>query len=169
MPFIMVAYFLITSIFASSLAGILVLVGLLITSIIVAIVSQFQVFKSNVLPTVLTFENWNISNLPLSTSTFAYVLGYFVQVIIKNDIVSSNILLLVALTAILGGDLTYQLAHQQPYAIVSAIIGILLGIGWGAMLPKSMQMVPQSYDQSKCNVKKGIYRCKIKRTGEVLQ
>ncbi len=168
MPFIMVAYFLITSIFASSFAGILVLIGLSITSIIVSIVSQLQVFKSNTLPTVLTFENWNISNLPLSTSTFAYVLGYFIQVIIKNDIVSGNTLLLVALSAILVGDLMYQLAHQQQFAIVSAIIGILLGIGWGAMLPKSMQMIPQSYDQSKCNVKKGIYRCKIKRTGEVL-
>lgn len=170
MPFIMVAYLLITSIFASSFAGIMALIGLTLTSIVVIIVSQLPVFTGTlpVESSILTFNNWNVSNLPLSTSTFAYMLGYFIMVIVKNDIVSSNTLLLIALSAILGGDLMYQLAKSQQYAIVSAIIGILLGVGWGAMLPKSMQMVPQSFEQSKCNVKKGIYRCKIKRTGEMV-
>lgn len=167
MPFIMVAYLLITSIFASSFAGLMALVGLLVTSIITIMVSRF-VPSQNPNNTILTFEGWNISNLPLSTHTFAYMLGYFVYVIVKNDMVSSNLLLIIALSAILGGDLVYQLANSNNYAIIPAIIGLLLGIAWAAMLPKTSQMVPQSYEQSKCNVKKGIYRCRIRRTGEIV-
>ncbi len=167
MPFIMVAYLLITSIFASSFAGFMTLIGLLFVSGITVFVSRF--FPSQPPNDVLlTFEGWNISNLPLSTSTFAYMLGYFVYVIVKNDIASSNILLLLALSAILGGDVLYQLSRSNTNAVVSGIIGLLLGVSWAAMMPKSMQMVPQSYDQTKCNVKKGIYNCRIRRTGEVV-
>lgn len=167
MPFIMVAYLLITSIFASSFAGLMALVGLLFTAIITIMVSRF-VPSQNPSDTILTFEGWNISNLPLSTHTFAYMLGYFVYVIVKNDMVSSNLLLIIALSAILVGDLVYQLANSNNYAIIPAIIGLLLGSLWAAMLPKTSQMVPQSYEQSKCNVKKGIYRCRIRRTGEIV-
>jgi hypothetical protein len=72
------------------------------------------------------------------------------------------------LSAILGGDVLYQLSRSNTNAVVSGIIGLLLGVSWAAMMPKSMQMVPQSYDQTKCNVKKGIYKCRIRRTGEVV-
>jgi hypothetical protein len=168
MPFIMVAYLLITSIFASSFAGLMVLVGLLLTTGITIMVSRFIPTTQNPSDTILTFEGWNISNLPLSTHTFAYMLGYFVYVIVKNDMVSSNLLLIIALSAILCGDLVYQLANSNNYAIIPAIIGLLLGSLWATMLPKTAQMVPQSYEQSKCNVKKGIYRCRIRRTGEIV-
>jgi positive regulator of sigma E activity len=97
------------------------------------------------------------------------MLGYFVYVIVKNDMVSSNALLISALTLILVGDLTFQLKNSSNgYVIIPAIIGSLLGWAWAAMLPKKTQMVPQSYEQSKCNVKKGIYRCRIRRTGEIV-
>ena len=170
MPFIMVAYLLITSIFASSFAGLMALVGLLITTIITIMVSRFIPNLSQTpSDTILTFEGWKISNLPLSTHTFAYMLGYFVYVIVKNDMVSSNALLISALTLILVGDLTFQLKNSSNgYVIIPAIIGSLLGWAWAAMLPKKTQMVPQSYEQSKCNVKKGIYRCRIRRTGEIV-
>lgn len=168
MPFIMVAYLLITSIFAGSYAGLMALVGLLLTAGITIMVSRFIPTAQNPSDTILTFEGWNISNLPLSTHTFAYMLGYFVYVIVKNDVVSSNGLLISALTLILVGDLGYQLANANNYAIIPAIIGTLLGVAWAAMLPKTAQMVPQSYEQSKCNVKKGIYRCRIRRTGEIV-
>jgi len=168
MPFIMVAYLLITSIFASSFAGLMALIGLLVSAIITIMASRIIPTTQNPSNTILTFEGWNISNLPLSTHTFAYMLGYFVYVIVKNDMVSSNLLLIIALSAILGGDLVYQLANSNNYAIIPAIIGLLLGSAWAAMLPKTSQMVPQSYEQSKCNVKKGIYRCRIRRTGEIV-
>ncbi len=169
MPFIMVAYLLITSIFASSFAGLMALVGLLLTTGITIMVSRFIPTTQNPSDTILTFEGWNISNLPLSTHTFAYMLGYFVYIIVKNDIVSSNGLLISALTLILVSDLTYQLANaNNGFIIIPAIIGLGLGVAWAAMLPKTAQMVPQSYEQSKCNVKKGIYRCRIRRTGEIV-
>ena len=117
MPFIMVAYLLITSIFASSLSGLMALIGLLITSGITIAISRLFASPMNS-DTLLTFEGWSISNLPLSTNTFAYMLGYFVYVIVKNDIVSNNILLIFALSAILGGDLTYQLAKENSNAVI---------------------------------------------------
>lgn len=168
MPFIMVAYLLITSVFASSFSGLMALLGLLITALITAGVSRFFPNENTGNTNLLTFEGWSISNLPLSTNTFAYMMGYFLYIIIQHDMVSSNVLLLFALSTILGGDLLYQSSIGNQIAIISAIIGVLLGLGWAAILPKTMQMVPQSADQSKCNSKKGVFRCRIKRTGEIV-
>jgi hypothetical protein len=171
MPFIMVAYLLITAVFAGSIGGLMTLVGLGITAIITIAVSRLDYFKSpNVSDTLLTFNETALSKLPLSTHTFAYMLGYFVFVLSKNDLVSNNALLISALTIILGGDLYYNNSiNNGVNAFMATIIGIFGGVIWGAIMPNTMRMVPQSYDQSKCNVKKGIYRCRIKRTGEIVQ
>ncbi len=167
----MVAYLLITAIFAGSIGGLMALVGLGISAIITIGVSRLDFFQSpSPSATLLTFNETALSKLPLSTNTFAYMLGYFIFVTTKSDIVSSNGFLLTVLTIILGGDLYYNSSiNNGVNAFVATILGFFGGFSWAAIMPKEMKMIPQSYDQSKCNVKKGIYRCRIKRTGEIVK
>lgn len=174
MPFIMVAYLLITTIFTGSFSGVLVLTGLLIATIIVITVSSFisdNLQESvNPLGKLLSFNNSTLSKLPLGTSTFAFMFAYFTTVIVKNDIVSSNLFLITTLTVILVGDIVFQRTSggMGDYAIVPALIGGFVGLIWASILPKSSQMIPSSLEQSKCDTKKGIYRCRIRKTGEIV-
>lgn len=174
MPFIMVAYLLITAIFTGSFSGILVLTGLLIASVIVIMVSSFlgDTIPSpiNPLGKLLSFNGSPLSKLPLSTSTFGFMFAYFTTVIVKNDLVSNNWFLITALTVILAGDIVFQKTSggMNNYAIIPAIIGGFVGLIWASILPKSSQMIPSSMEQSKCDTKKGIYRCRIRKTGEII-
>lgn len=146
------------------------LVGLGITAMITIAVSKFDAIATPANPAenILTIGDAAISRLPLSTHTFAYMLGYFVFVLSKNSMVSDNALLITTLTLILAGDLYYNMKKSSLNTFMAMLIGIFGGVTWGAIMPNTMRFVPQSYDQSKCNVKKGIYRCRIKRTGEIV-
>lgn len=174
MPFIMVAYLLITAIFTGSFSGILVLTGLLVATVIVIAVSSFLgdtiPQPINPLGTLLSFNNSPLSKLPLGTSTFGYMFAYFTAIFVKNGIITSNWFMFVTLALILAGDITYQstTGGMGKYAVIPALIGGFVGLIWAFVLPESSQMVPRSLEQSKCNTNKGVYRCRIRKTGEIV-
>jgi hypothetical protein len=175
MPFIMVSFLVIISLFTSELSGFWILVGLLLSSILTIGVSKTQWITSNadITPEMLqrcnliTFGGHVLSNLPLSTHTFAFIFAYFMYVTMVNKIASNNLFLLIVLGGIMVIDVIFNFNNcAKHYVFVPLFIGALSGITWAGILGKENQMLPKSADsQASCKVNKNnVYNCKIKRS-----
>ncbi len=175
MPFIMVSFLVIISLFTSELSGFWILVGLLLSSIVTIVVSKTQWITSNadITPEMLqrcnliTFGGHVLSNLPLSTHTFAFIFAYFMYVTMIHKIAFNNLFLLVSLGSILVIDVLFNMKNcAKQYVFIPLIIGAISGITWAAILGKENQMLPKTtYSQASCNINKNnVYNCKIKRS-----
>ena len=116
MPFIIVAFLIISSLFSGELSGFLVLVGLIISSFITIGISKFLDNPTNTavlnVNEILIFNNSPLSNLPLSTHTFAFIFGYFIYVIVTNKVVYQNGLLITMVTLLVAIDIMYKYLNQ---------------------------------------------------------
>lgn len=177
MPFIIVAFLVISSLFSGELSGFLLLVGIMVSSLITIGVSHMpsikKIWDSNEQQmaecSLLTLNNSVLSYLPLSTHTFAFIFGYFIYVIVTNRIVIKNWLLIAMITVLVFADVLYNFNKcAQQYVLIPLIIGVFSGVIWATMIGKKNQMIPQEDIASKCEVTKGLYKCKIKRTGQVV-
>lgn len=175
MPFIMVAFLVISSLFSGELSGFLVLVGLIISSMITIGISKMEFVQNGITSSVLnecsllTLNDTVLSNLPLSTHTFAFIFGYFIYVIVTNKLVVKNALLIAMLTVLVFVDVVYNFnSCAQQFVVIPLIVGVFSGVIWALMIGKQNQMMPQADSASKCSVTKGLYKCKIKRTGQVI-
>ena len=183
MPFIMVSFLVISSLFTGDLSGLLVLVGLLLTSMITIGISQMPFVKTNYNNAggnidayntlkqcnLITMDNQLLSYLPLSTHTIAYIFGYFIYVIVTNKLSQSNGGIIAILTILLVIDIVYNFKNcAGQFVFIPLIIGLLSGVTWGVMVGKKNQMIPKSEGSSKCSVNKGLYKCKIKKTGQII-
>ena len=174
MPFIIVAFLVISSLFSGEISGFLVLVGIMLSSLITIGISQMQVteesFKQNLNDcSILTINNTLLSTLPLSTHTFAFILGYFIYIIVKNKIVLKNALLIAMITVLVAVDVLYNFNYcAKELVLIPLIICSFSGVLWAIMIGKGNQMIPQEETASKCSMTKGLYKCKIKRTGQVV-
>lgn len=176
MPFMIVSFLVISSLFSGELSGFLLLVGIMLSSLITIGVSHMSFLKqdSNSLEkmmkcSLLTLNDSVLSYLPLSTHTFAFIFGYFIYVIVTNKLVVKNALLIAVVTILLFIDILYNFnSCAEQYVIIPLIIGVFSGVVWAVILGKRNQMIPQEDRASKCSVTKGMYRCKIKRTGQIV-
>lgn len=177
MPFIVVAFLVITSLFSGELSGFLVLVGILISSLATMGFSNFSFVKDywkdktdKLLEcNVLTINGGPLSYLPLSTHIFAFVFAYFLYTTATNKVLTQNGLLVSLLGFLVFYDIFYNFnSCVGGYVFLPLIIGIISGILWAIIVGKKNQMIPQQDLASKCEVSKGMYRCKIKRTGQVI-
>jgi hypothetical protein len=180
MPFIIVAFLVISSLFSGDFSGFLLLVGIIISSLITIAVSSFVVkgiettkmdewYKKMHNCNILTINETVLSFLPLSTHTFAFIFGYFIYVIVTNKVVVKNALLIAMLTILVFIDVLYNFnSCAEGYVLLPLIIGVFSGVTWALMIGKTNQMVPQEDRASKCSITKGLYKCKIKRTGQVV-
>ncbi len=173
MPFIMVSFLVITSLFSNDLSGFFILVGLLLSSIVTIAISRTQLItNSGVLDgdmlrrcNLITLGNQVLSYLPLSTHTFAYIFTYFLYVTITNSIAKNNIFLLTVLAVILAIDVVFNYRNcAQHFVLIPLLIGAISGILWAATIGKKNQMVPTKDPQSSCSVNKNVYNCKIKKS-----
>ena len=174
MPFIIVAFLVISSLFSGEISGFLVLVGIMLSSLITIGISQMQVteesFKQNLNDcSILTINNTLLSTLPLSTHTFAFILGYFIYIIVKNKVVLKNALLIAMISVLVAVDVLYNFNYcAKELVLIPLIIGSFSGVLWAIMIGKGNQMIPQEDRASKCSMTKGLYKCKIKRSGQVV-
>lgn len=183
MPFIIVAFLVISSLFSGDFSGFLLLVGIMISSLITIAVSSFVVkgieakgtttmddwYKKLHNCNILTINETVLSFLPLSTHTFAFIFGYFIYVIVTNKLIIKNALLIAIVTILVVIDVLYNFnSCAEGYVLLPLIIGVFSGVIWALMIGKKNQMIPQEDGASKCNVTKGLYKCKIKRTGQVV-
>ena len=178
MPFIIVAFLVITSLFSGELSGFLVLVGILLSSLLTIGVSNFSFIQDEILSkkdkildcSILTINGGPLSYLPLSTHIFTFIWGYFLYAIIKNSVVTNNGFLIALMTILVAIDLGYNWTSCVGWLwVFPALIGVMSGVLWAIIVGRDNQMVPQQDLASKCNVSKGMYRCKIKRTGQIIK
>jgi hypothetical protein len=181
MPFMLVAFLVISSLFSGELSGFLLLVGIMISSLITIGISHMPFVKevwkdekSNVMQkmaecSLITINDTVLSYLPLSTHTFSFIFGYFIYVIVTNKLVVKNALLIAMVTILVFIDIAYNFnSCAGQFVIIPLIIGVFSGMIWAVILGKKNQMIPQEDGASKCSVTKGMYRCKIKRTGQIV-
>lgn len=116
MPFIIVAFLVITSLFSGELSGFLVLVGILLSSLLTIGASNFSFVQDKVLAdkdkilecSILTINGGPLSYLPLSTHIFTFIWGYFIYAITKNSVVTNNGFLIALMTILVAIDLGYN-------------------------------------------------------------
>jgi hypothetical protein len=184
MPFMIVAFLVISSLFSGEFSGFLLLVGIMVSSLITISVSHMDFVKDTLKDdsgadngkmakmlecSLLTINNSVLSYLPLSTHTFAFIFGYFIYVIVTNNLVVKNALLIAMITLLVFIDMVYNFnSCAEEMVVIPLIIGVFSGVLWAVIIGKKNQMVPQEERASKCGVTKGMYKCKIKRTGQVV-
>lgn len=181
MPFMLVAFLVISSLFSGELSGFLLLVGIMLSSLITIGISHmpfvkevWQTENSNMMQkmaecSLITMNDTVLSYLPLSTHTFSFIFGYFIYVIVTNKLVVKNALLIAMVTILVFIDIAYNFnSCAGQFVIIPLIIGVFSGMIWAVILGKKNQMIPQEDGASKCSVTKGMYRCKIKRTGQIV-
>ena len=172
LPFIIMAFLIISTLFSGELSGFLVLIGIIVSSLITIGISKLIADPTN--PAVLNvneiliFNNSPLSNLPLNTHIFAFIFGYFIYVIIANKRTYQNGLLISMITTLVAIDIAYKHISQVPNYSIPLLIGIFSGVLWAIIIGKKNQMIPQDDPASKCSVNKGLYKCKIKRTGQII-
>jgi len=183
MPFMIVSFLVISSLFSGELSGFLLLVGIMISSLITIGVSHMDFIKELWNPSgspngemekmvecsLLTINNSVLSYLPLSTHTIAFIFGYFIYAIVTNKLVVKNALFIAIITILVFIDMVYNFnSCAKEYVIIPLIIGVFSGVLWAVIIGKKNQMIPQEDGASKCSVTKGLYKCRIKRSGQVI-
>lgn len=173
MPFIMVSFLVIQSLFSNDMSGFFILVGLLLSSVVTIVISKTQlVTNSGVIEddmlrkcNLITLGNQVLSYLPLSTHTFAYILSYFIYVTIYHKIAKNNLFLLSILSIILAIDVVFNYRNcAKNLVVIPLFIGALSGLLWASTIGPDKHMVPKKDDKSSCSVNKNVYNCKIKRS-----
>jgi hypothetical protein len=146
-PFVIISFFAIYSIVAGEVTGIMVASGALITSIITIIISGIEPIKDKITTfrdgkkgeldimdysaahcNILTFNNTVISYLPLSTHTISFIIGYLFMAAVPNFYIVIPLLIFLMI------DVAYNYLNcTGVFVIIPLAIGLLLGVGWGAL------------------------------------
>lgn len=168
------------------MGGALLAIGALLTSIITAGLSQFDVIKTYIQDyrkekdttldddaklilysmahcNILTLNNHIISNLPISTHILAFMVGYISYgfTIEYTNNYSVSIILLSILVVFLLIDTIYNyLQCSGALVLIPLIIGGLCGWGWGAANKSSY--VNAHTEKCELNSTKKIYGCKMR-------
>ena len=152
-PFIIVCYFSINSIFNQDLKGLIYLVGLLISCFVTFLIGQtipisFSIGSAPENPlspravapvcNLLTIgKDGSFSRIPLGISVLCFTMIYLVTVIVKNNLVQTNIPTLVFFPLLIMGDLIWNLRNEcyTPVGIIFAMgCGCLMGWGWSSLV-----------------------------------
>ena len=92
-----------------------------------------------------------------------------IYVIVTNKIVLNNWLLIAMITTLVFIDVLYNFKNcAKEYVLIPLIIGISTGVIWATIIGNKNQMIPKEDIASKCKVTKGLYKCKIKKTGQIV-
>ena len=156
MPFVLISFFTLYSVIQGTGGGIIVVVGVLISSIIPILISNNENIKNMINAhqdlkkgttnidiyraakcNILSFNNQILSYLPLSTHTISFLAGYLI------NIASDNVLLFAIMVVFLIIDVAYNFISCSGFLVLIPVItGGLCGWGWGAVLGQELKTVP---------------------------
>jgi len=167
-PFILICYFLLSSILDTNLKGIILVIGLCFAYAISMLVGNM--FPVQISPDICQFITIggvrNISNIPLSTTTYFFLTFYLLYTIFKHATVLPNLISLLFFPVIILGDLIWLSKNKcfSPLQIILSIAtGSLVGILWGYIIDstnnKHLQYLPQP--STNCLIpKRQTFKCK---------
>jgi len=184
-PFIIVCFFLLSSIFNSDFRGLVYIAGLLFSCFTTVI---FGNALSDIIPTIdITArpaicnsisigQSGDVSKLPLGQSVISFTFGYLLYTIIQNNIITQNIATIVFFPILLLFDLVWN-AKNGCYTIWqligSLIIGGLFGVFWSYLISKTnnpdLLYFSGVTDNQVCSVpSKQTFKCRVFKNGKLI-
>jgi hypothetical protein len=138
-PFVMVCFFVLSSVFNKDLVGLIYLCGLLVACFFnIMVGGLFPKGESNEICDLITINNSLLfANLPIGITVVSYTFCYLIYMIIQYDLIYDHMTVFVIFPLILLGDITWNVQHSCfsiINIILSLIIGSSVGIGWSAFL-----------------------------------
>jgi hypothetical protein len=193
LPFILVSYFIISSLLGNDFSGFLVFLGILLSSFVTFIVGEIPfirtmlenslgkpsdpnyVNKINEYKILKFGESGNPYTLfPLGTNTFSFILGYFLMVLSMSGRKSSNQfsenwILISVLSALLAFDVSTNFKYIGGLVIFPVGIGMIMGAIWAIMIGKKNHMIPKKAT-TKCSMNTSKkYKCVLNKNGTILK
>jgi len=176
-PLIIVGYFLLQSLFDSSVKGLFYLAGLTITLVVTILASRFNVFKQDAdndslssMCKGITLGNGPVSYLPLSQATLIYTLAYLLTIIAKYNTWSINMGTLILFGILIFTDLIWNIKEGcmtiLPSGIATWIIAGVIGSFWTRYLLNTGYDITFFHgvsDANVCKMNNSNFRCRSKK------
>lgn len=180
LPFIIVCYFLLYSLFFFDLKGIIYLTGLLISCIVAVTVGKLSNLETNapnsdcqILFLNNSDNNRPLSPIPLNIISMVFLLSYYFTIIIKHkkfkdNAITAILLLIVVLSYLVWFYLMSNCSNKDSTNMgITLLLGIGLGIFWSIFIMETgiseLQYFNGISSAEICSMPtKKIYRCTIK-------
>ena len=174
-PFILVSFFILSSLLNQDFKGLIYLAGLLFACFLSAVVGKFNTFNmtehSEIVCDTLTLTTGEpFSKLPLSMTIFTYTFGYLLYIIAYNGLAIDNIFTIILFSLLIIVDWTWNITfncnnHMRLFA--SFLIGAGIGVGWSAVIASTNQVALQYFNglsnKEVCAINKKVkFRCTTK-------
>lgn len=199
MPFMIVAYYVISGIFDANFKAFMVFMGILFSTLITTGVSRMDSVKSilfssidnaTVVEQIKSYSIFNISSepisyLPLSVNIYSFLLVYYVFIMFsydfnkdmtknkanRNSVGNKNWLLIVALILILIFEFFYfwKISNNLFMFIIPAVLGVLTGVTWPLLIGKANWSIPKADSNATCSLSSADYSCKLSTNGTLIQ
>jgi len=185
MPFIIIAYLVISSLLSGTTKGFHLLAGIMITNVIVIMVSRIPQIKDSLISTddyLTKMKECNLINmdvgtplsyLPLSTSIISFIFSYFIHIIRVNKVAGKNVGLIMMLLILFLYDIYYQSTNcgsSRYFIMVPLFIGVFMGIIWASSTSEENLMGVAGTKQSEtcATTDSGTYQCKMQDGTETI-
>ena len=199
MPFMIVAYYVISGIFDANFKAFMVFMGILFSTLITTGVSRMDSVKNSlfnsidnidVVNQIKTFSIFNIrsepiSYLPLSVNIYSFLLVYYTFIMfsydfnknmtkntaIRRSVGYKNWLLIVALILILIFEFVYfwKISENILMFFIPAIIGVLTGVTRPLLIGKANWSIPKADSNATCSLSSAKYSCKLSTSGTLIK
>jgi len=147
-PFLIICYFFLHSLINNNLKGLVLLLGLFISTITTVLIGNGLVSKnqnmfgdSNELCNLVTINSIaNISSVPLSLTVYCFVAFYMLYSLIVNNYFQQNFYIFLFFGLLILGDISWLKSNNCFKTLniaVGFVISSLLGLLWGVFINKS--------------------------------
>ncbi|MCX7124137.1 MAG: hypothetical protein NTV32_10855, partial [Gammaproteobacteria bacterium] len=183
-PFILVSYFLLSSLFLQDFKSLIYLAGLLVACFFTILVGNMfpdvdinNVSRSLVCNQLSLGGGMPLSKLPLSLVVYSYTLWYLLYIMLiqepdsaRNAILSSNLPILIIFPFLIIADFTWLLLNSCNNVfrlVLTVILGSCCGAAWSAIIASSnlasLQYMSVMSNAAVCSrPSKTMFRCKQK-------
>ena len=193
-PFILVCFFSLASFFNQDFKGLIFLIGLIFSSFFTILVGNsgiitkmegylsgisggVSMLEKNPMCNQFTFgRNQTWSLLPMSQNVFGFTFGYFLTVVLINNIVYNNIPILVFLPVLAIFDLLWNYQNNY-YSLISLtftmVFGALMGWAWARILlrTKMTNLIFLNDIDGKAQCERptnSTFKCKVYQGGQLV-
>ena len=199
MPFMIVAYYVISGIFDANFKAFMVFMGILFSTLITTGVSRMDSVKSilfntednaTVINQIKSYSIFNISSepisyLPLSVNIYSFLLVYYSFIMFsydfnknmkknkanRKDIGNKNWLLITVLIIILIFEGIYfvNVSKTPLMFLIPAVLGVLTGVTWPLLIGKANWSIPKADSNATCGLSAVKYSCKMSTNGTLIK
>ena len=155
-PFILVSFFVISSIFRQDIKGLIYLMGLVLACFCTALFGNL--FPMNITKSDIDIRKCNVftltkagplSKIPLSQTVFGYTFAYLLYVIITYNLAIQTMPTLILLPVLILADFVWN-AHNDCAGVfpmtVALIVGCLVGWFWSYVIDSTKLVKLQYFD-----------------------